>query len=129
MAGYFAFLNYLQMAFWSISELFNELLCHHDLGCHPRSCSWISQGVMLSNAQKSGLVGKQFEDPDFGNMLCNLTNIKNLPINQAALNVLFTLIFWYSFWLDFKYCLSSPSLKQGASSVKWPDPFVVLPWC
>lgn len=32
----------------------------------------------------------QFEDPDFGNELCNLTDIKDLPTERATLKVLFT---------------------------------------
>lgn len=32
----------------------------------------------------------QFEDPDFGNELCNLTDIEDLPTERATLKVLFT---------------------------------------
>lgn len=49
---------------------------------------------MYNTAQHSGppreLQLLHFEDPDFGNELCNLTNIKDLPTERATLKVLFT---------------------------------------
>lgn len=79
----------------------------------------------------------QFEDPDFGNELCNLTDIKDLPTERATLKVLFT----FSepvcdSTLDTASLSSqitvnpSPSSSRTASPssgdpTEWPDPFVI----
>lgn len=77
----------------------------------------------------------QFEDPDFGNELCNLTDIKDLPSERATLKVLFT---FSDSTLD-TASLSSPSSQSlrspssgtaspGPSSgdvTEWPDPFII----
>uniref|UniRef100_A0A8C5BH97 Uncharacterized protein n=1 Tax=Gadus morhua TaxID=8049 RepID=A0A8C5BH97_GADMO len=88
-----------------------------------------------------GLRGKfllQFEDPDFGNELCNLTDIKDLPTERATLKVLFTFSEPVSdSTLDTASLSSqnsaSPSSQNSASpepprsgdSSEWPDHFVI----
>ncbi|XP_034542093.1 uncharacterized protein LOC117814722 [Notolabrus celidotus] len=64
----------------------------------------------------------QFEDPDFGNELCNLTDIKELPTDRATLKVLITFSDAVSDSTLDTASLSSPS---NNSSVEWPDPFII----
>ncbi|KAM8766835.1 uncharacterized protein AB9X84_005935 [Acanthopagrus schlegelii] len=71
-----------------------------------------------------GLMGRfiiQFEDPDFNNQLCNLTDIKDLPDERATLKVLFTADDFSDSTLDTS---SLPSVSSG-DAVKWPDPFPI----
>lgn len=63
----------------------------------------------------------QFEDPDFNNQLCNLTDIKDLPVDRATLKVLFTADDASDSTLD---TASLPSVSSG-DSVEWPDPFPI----
>ena len=95
--------------------------------------------VVLGNTL--GLRGKfllQFEDPDFGNELCNLTDIKDLPTERATLKVLFTFSEPVSdSTLDTASLSSqnsaSPSSQNSASpepprsgdSSEWHDHFVI----
>ncbi|KAK0155369.1 Sterile alpha motif domain-containing protein 3 [Merluccius polli] len=72
----------------------------------------------------------QFEDPDFGNELCNLTDIKDLPTERATLKVLFTFSEPVSdSTLDTASLSSqnsaSPEPPSSGDSSKWPDPFVI----
>lgn len=72
----------------------------------------------------------QFEDPDFGNELCNLTDIKDLPTERATLKVLFTFSEPVSDSTLDTASLSSPSSASlsppsSGDSTEWPDPFVV----
>ncbi|XP_065123038.1 sterile alpha motif domain-containing protein 3-like [Paramisgurnus dabryanus] len=64
----------------------------------------------------------QFEDPDFGNELCNLTDIKDLPSDRVTLKVLFTASDSVS---DLALQTTSLSAPTAASSVEWPDPFFI----
>nr|XP_033944583.1 uncharacterized protein LOC117450756 isoform X2 [Pseudochaenichthys georgianus]XP_033944584.1 uncharacterized protein LOC117450756 isoform X2 [Pseudochaenichthys georgianus] len=64
----------------------------------------------------------QFEDSDFGNQLCNLTDIKELPAERATLKVLFTSSEVVSDSTLDTVSFDSPSSSQ---STEWPDPFVV----
>ncbi|XP_060770122.1 lactation elevated protein 1 homolog B isoform X3 [Neoarius graeffei] len=71
----------------------------------------------------------QFEDPDFGNELCNLTDIKDLPTERATLKVLFTFSEPLSdSTLDTANLSSqstvSPSPSSSGDPTEWPDPFV-----
>ncbi|XP_063749959.1 uncharacterized protein LOC134871220 [Eleginops maclovinus] len=87
--------------------------------------------VVLGNTL--GLRGKfllQFEDPDFGNELCNLTDIKDLPTERATLKVLFTFSEPVSdSTLDTASLSSqnsaSPKPPSSGDSSEWPDPFVI----
>lgn len=90
-----------------------------------------------------GLTGNfllQFEDPDFGNELCNFTDIKDLPAERATLKVLFTFPEPLSdSTLDTASLSSqsaascsppssstaSPSPLSGGDLTEWPDPFVI----
>lgn len=63
----------------------------------------------------------QFEDPDFNNQLCNLMDIKDLPVDRATFKVLFTADDASDSTLD---TASLPSVSSG-DSVKWPDPFLI----
>lgn len=81
----------------------------------------------------------QFEDPDFGNELCNLTDIKDLPSERATLKVLFTFSEISDSSLDTASLSSqSPqSLRSPSSSTashgppgsgdttEGPDPFII----
>ncbi|XP_074531064.1 uncharacterized protein LOC141794243 [Halichoeres trimaculatus] len=77
----------------------------------------------------------QFEDPDFGNELCNLTDIKDLPTERATLKVLFTFSEPLSDSTLDTASLSSqsprssttanPSPGSSGDSTDWPDPFVI----
>lgn len=64
----------------------------------------------------------QFEDPDFGNQLCNLTDIKDLPNERATLKVLFTSSEGGSDSTLDTVSFDSPS---SCDSAEWPDPFVI----
>ncbi|KAI9514159.1 hypothetical protein NQZ68_035623 [Dissostichus eleginoides] len=60
----------------------------------------------------------QFEDSDFGNQLCNLTDIKELPAERATLKVVFTS----------SEVVSDSTLDDSPSSshsTEWPSPFVI----
>ncbi|XP_053296885.1 uncharacterized protein LOC128456654 [Pleuronectes platessa] len=82
----------------------------------------------------------QFEDPDFGNELCNLTDMKDLPTERATLKVLFTFPDPLSdSTLDtaspssqsttsrclFSSSNTSPSPPSSGDLTEWPDPFVI----
>lgn len=72
----------------------------------------------------------QFEDPDFGNELCNLTDIKDLPTERATLKVLFTFYEPVSdSTLDTASLSSQSNASQSSTSshdpTEWTDPFVI----
>ncbi|XP_030577210.1 uncharacterized protein LOC115774197 [Archocentrus centrarchus] len=82
----------------------------------------------------------QFEDPDFGNELCNLTDIKDLPTERATLKVLFVLSEPLSdSTLDTaslgsqstaspspsSSSTASPGPPSSADPTEWPEPFVI----
>lgn len=85
----------------------------------------------------------EFEDPDFGNELCNLTEIKDLPTERATLKVLFTFPEVVSdSLLDTANTASlssqttasrtlpsssaaSPGPSRSGDSTERPDPFVI----
>lgn len=46
--------------------------------------------ILKANLGHRGRFILQFEDPDFNNQLCNLTDIKDLPTEWATLKVLFS---------------------------------------
>lgn len=77
--------------------------------------------VLRTNLGLRGRFILQFEDPDFNNQLCNLTDIKDLPVERATLKVLFTADDSSDCTLDTG---SLPSHSSG-DSVKWPDPFPI----
>lgn len=77
---------------------------------------------LRSNLGLRGNFILQFEDPEFGNQLCNLTDIKDLPTDRATLKVLFTFSDALSDSTLDTGSLSSPS---SSSSVEWPDPFII----
>uniref|UniRef100_A0A8C9RYD4 Uncharacterized protein n=1 Tax=Scleropages formosus TaxID=113540 RepID=A0A8C9RYD4_SCLFO len=87
----------------SVPESVKELSLHTNLGLQGNSIL-------------------QFEDPDFGNELCNLTDIKDLPTDRATLKVLFTFSDSVS---DTTLDTTSSRSPTSASSVEWPDPFVI----
>ena len=58
----------------------------------------------------------QFEDPEFNNQLCNLTDIKDLPAVPATLKVLFTADLSDS---PLDTC-SLPSVSQGLALLPHP---------
>ncbi|CAG5994542.1 unnamed protein product, partial [Menidia menidia] len=55
----------------------------------PSSVEELYQVLRTNLALRGGFI-LQFEDPDFKNQLCNLTDIKDLPVDRATLKVLFT---------------------------------------
>ena len=64
----------------------------------------------------------QFEDPEFNNQLCNLTDIRDLPAVPATLKVLFTADLSDS---PLDTC-SLPSVSGGESEPQaWPEPFLI----
>ncbi|XP_028447971.1 uncharacterized protein LOC114564679 [Perca flavescens] len=64
----------------------------------------------------------QFEDPDFGNELCNLTDIKELQMERATLKVVFTFSEPVS---DSTLDTASIGSPSSSDSAEWPDPFVI----
>ncbi|MBN3292089.1 F208B protein, partial [Polypterus senegalus] len=75
---------------------------------------------------KIGLRGSfilQFEDPEFGNKLCHVRDIKDLPTEQVNLKVLFT----PSELVCSDSTLDTGSLPSSCSgeSLDWPDPFEI----
>lgn len=86
----------------------------------PLSVEDLHQVLRANLALRGGFI-LQFEDPDFNNQLCNLTNIKDLPMDRATLKVLFTADDSSNSTLD-TGSLSSPS---SAEFVEWPDPFPI----
>ncbi|XP_058481952.1 transmembrane protein 68 isoform X1 [Solea solea] len=79
--------------------------------------------VLCNTLDLRGSFVLQYEDPDFGNELCNLTDIKDLPADKATLKVLFT----FSGPLS-DSTLDTASLTSQSSSrdsTEWPDPFVI----
>lgn len=88
---------------------------------NPSSVEELYQVLRTNLGLRGGFI-LQFEDPDFNNDLCNLTDIKDLPVDRATLKVLFT--------ADDNATDSTldtgslPSLSSG-DSVEWPDPFPV----
>uniref|UniRef100_A0A3Q3B443 PB1 domain-containing protein n=1 Tax=Kryptolebias marmoratus TaxID=37003 RepID=A0A3Q3B443_KRYMA len=86
----------------------------------PSSVKELYQVLRTNLGLRGGLI-LQFEDPDFNNQLCNLTNIKDLPVDRATLKVLFTADDGSDSTLDTG---SLPSTSSG-DSVEWPDPFPI----
>ncbi|KAI4809765.1 hypothetical protein KUCAC02_018630 [Chaenocephalus aceratus] len=83
------------------------------------------EGLNLELRTNLGLTGGfilQFEDPDFNNELCNLTDIKDLPAERATLKVLFTTDVDVS---DSTLDTCSLPLVSSGDSVEWPNPFPV----
>uniref|UniRef100_A0A3Q0SPX3 PB1 domain-containing protein n=1 Tax=Amphilophus citrinellus TaxID=61819 RepID=A0A3Q0SPX3_AMPCI len=77
--------------------------------------------VLRTNLGLRGGFILQFEDPDFNNQPCNLTDIKDLPLDRATLKVLFTTDERSDSTLDTG---SLPSVSSR-DSVEWPDPFPI----
>uniref|UniRef100_A0A3B3Q438 Uncharacterized protein n=1 Tax=Paramormyrops kingsleyae TaxID=1676925 RepID=A0A3B3Q438_9TELE len=77
------------------------------------------EGVFV---QSLGFNVKGREDPDFGNQLCNLTDIKDHPTDRATLKVLFTFPERIS---DSTSETASLSSASSASPVEWPNPFAI----
>uniref|UniRef100_A0A3Q2CZC9 PB1 domain-containing protein n=1 Tax=Cyprinodon variegatus TaxID=28743 RepID=A0A3Q2CZC9_CYPVA len=71
----------------------------------PSNVEELYQVLRTSLGLRGGFI-LQFEDPDFNNQLCNLTDIKDLPVDRETLKV-------------FLPCVSS------GDSVEWPDPFPI----
>ncbi|KAK1172491.1 hypothetical protein AOXY_G5082, partial [Acipenser oxyrinchus oxyrinchus] len=76
----------------------------------------------------------QYEDPDFGNELCNLTNISDVPAENATLKVIFNSLpesDLSDFTLDTASISSSPSASESSSvnvnnhSQQWPATFII----
>uniref|UniRef100_A0A8C4SA13 Uncharacterized protein n=1 Tax=Erpetoichthys calabaricus TaxID=27687 RepID=A0A8C4SA13_ERPCA len=89
---------------------------------HPPSVEELCQLLRY----KIGLRGSfilQFEDPEFGNELCNLTDIKDLLTERVTLKVLFT----PSELVCSDSTLDTGSLPSSCSgeSLDWPDPFEI----
>lgn len=78
--------------------------------------------VLRSDLGLRGNFILQFQDPEFENELCNLTNIKDLPTDRATLKVLFTCSDSVS---DSTLYTASISSSSSASVVEWPEPFVI----
>ncbi|XP_017165624.1 uncharacterized protein LOC103461900 [Poecilia reticulata] len=85
----------------------------------PSSVENLYQVLRTNLALRGGFI-LQYEDPDFNNQLCNLTNIKDLPVDRATLKVLFTAD-------DSDSTLDTGSLSSPSSAVfvQWPDPFPI----
>ncbi|KAL7874748.1 hypothetical protein SRHO_G00057180 [Serrasalmus rhombeus] len=106
--------------------LFRVIVSHEEirrvtLESVPESVKELCE-VLRSNLGLRGNFILQFEDPEFGNQLCNLTNIKDLPTDRATLKVLFTCSDSVSDSTLETASISSPS---SASGVEWPEPFVI----
>ncbi|XP_028436319.1 uncharacterized protein LOC114557165 [Perca flavescens] len=86
----------------------------------PSSVEELYQVLRTKLGLRGGFI-LQFEDPDFNNQLCNLTDIKELPLGRATLKVLFTADDITDSTLD---TCSLPCLSSG-DSVDWPDPFPI----
>ncbi|KAF7643156.1 hypothetical protein LDENG_00244270 [Lucifuga dentata] len=69
----------------------------------------------------------QFEDPEFGNELCNLTSIDELPKDRVTLKVLFTNDSSCSDSTCDTASLStdSPSPSSDSETLTWPEPFPI----
>lgn len=77
--------------------------------------------MLRTNLSLTGGFFLQFEDPDFNHQLCNLTDIRDLPVERATLKVVFTADDFSKSTLDTS---SLPSVSS-VDSVKWPDPFPI----
>lgn len=86
----------------------------------PSSIEELYQALQTNLGLSERLV-LQFEDPDFNNQLCNLSDMKDLPVDRATLKVLFTADDASDSTLD---TASLPSSSSG-DSVEWPDPFLI----
>uniref|UniRef100_A0A8C2WFK8 Uncharacterized protein n=1 Tax=Cyclopterus lumpus TaxID=8103 RepID=A0A8C2WFK8_CYCLU len=87
----------------------------------PPSVKELCQVLQTNLGLRGGFI-LQFEDPEFNHQLCNLTDIKDLPLERATLKVLFTADEPISDpTLD---TCSLPSLSSG-DSFEWPDPFPI----
>uniref|UniRef100_A0A667XBA7 Uncharacterized protein n=1 Tax=Myripristis murdjan TaxID=586833 RepID=A0A667XBA7_9TELE len=86
----------------------------------PSSIEEMYQVLRTKLGLRGGFI-LQFEDPDFNNQLCNLTDIKDLPVERATLKVLFTADDTSDCTLD---TASLPSVSSG-DSVEWPAPFPI----
>ncbi|XP_060939247.1 sterile alpha motif domain-containing protein 3-like isoform X1 [Limanda limanda] len=99
------------------------------------------KGILTERLQLEGDFLIQFEDPDFGNELCNLTDIRELPPERAVLKILKSFIPTESpaststfSGLD-SDSMSSPStsaaqgssvqLRRRESAENWPSPFPI----
>lgn len=80
----------------------------------PSSVEELYQVLRTKLGLRGGFI-LQFEDPEFNNQLCNLTDIKDLPVK-----VLFTADDVSDSTLD---TCSLPSLNRDC--VEWPDPFPI----
>ncbi|XP_059190914.1 uncharacterized protein LOC131973083 [Centropristis striata] len=85
----------------------------------PTSVEELYQLLRTNHGLRGGFI-LQFEDPDFNNQLCNLTDIKDLPVERATLKVLFPADDVSDSTLDTS---SLPSVS--GDSVEWPDPFPI----
>ncbi|KAL2101492.1 hypothetical protein ACEWY4_003253 [Coilia grayii] len=89
--------------------------------------------VLRNNLGLRGNFILQFEDPEFGNELCNLTDIKDLPPERATLKVIFTFSEPLSDSTSDTASLSSDSLSspnrpsscEDSTATEWPEPFVI----
>ena len=86
----------------------------------PASVEELYQVLRCNLGLRGGFI-LQFEDPDFNNQLCNLTDIKDLPRERATLKVLLTPEDSSDSTLD---TCSLPSVSSG-DSAEWPDPFPI----
>lgn len=94
LSSFFVYLLYHSVA--AASKMFlcvilsSQDLRRVTLDCVPESVKELCETLRTSLGLRENFV-LQFEDPDFGNELCNLTDIKDLASGQATLKVLFTL--------------------------------------
>lgn len=100
----------------------------------PHSVESLKEILQEQLQLKEGFI-LQYEDPEFGNELCNLTDVSEIPPEKATLKVLYESIpepdesdvSWSS--LDTASLSSSPSTSQGASrgrrSSAWPSSFSI----
>ena len=87
----------------------------------PASVEELNQVLQTNLGLRGGFI-LQFEDPDFNNQLCNLTDINDLPVERATLKVLFTDDAVVSDSTLDTCSLSSPSSDD---SFDWPDSFPI----
>ncbi|MEQ2219673.1 hypothetical protein XENOCAPTIV_021743, partial [Xenoophorus captivus] len=86
----------------------------------PGNIEELNQVLQTSLGLRGGFI-LQFEDPDFNNQLCNLTDIKDLPKERATVKVIFTADDSSDSTVD---TCSLPSVSSG-DIVEWPDPFPI----
>lgn len=88
--------------------------------------------VMKEKFRLQGDLLLHFEDPDFQNALCNLSEISELPLDRAVSQPeeydsqsLDSISFLDTVSINTSGSLSSPTSRYWRSVSEWPDPFPI----